>query len=126
MCRVQSARLATVEALSQIMRVPEVEIPDLRALDAHDPEEVPRRQLECLGFPRRHRELGNFGDLNEHGYAVEGVEGQRCPFLGKPVSSMIQASTGPLRSIAGSTNSLTLASIAASDHGAFPTKWSSD
>jgi hypothetical protein len=33
---------------------------------------------------------------------------------------MIQASTGPLRSIAGSTSSPTLASIAASDHGAFP------
>src|SRR5712671_4013162 len=44
------------------------------------------------------------------------------PFLGKPVSSTIQASTGPLRSIAGSTSSPTLASIAASDHGAFPTK----
>jgi hypothetical protein len=35
MCRVQSPRLATVEALSQVMRVPEVEIPDLRALDAY-------------------------------------------------------------------------------------------
>src|SRR6516164_11479754 len=35
MCRVQSSRLATVEALSQVMRVPEVEIPDLRALVAH-------------------------------------------------------------------------------------------
>jgi hypothetical protein len=42
--------------------------------------------------------------------------------LGKPVSSMIHASTGPLRSIPGSTSSPTLASIAASDHGAFPTK----
>jgi hypothetical protein len=35
---------------------------------------------------------------------------------------MIQASIGPLRVIAGSTSSPTLASIAASDHGAFPTK----
>ena len=35
MCRVQSPRLATIEALSQIMRIPEVEIPDLRALVAH-------------------------------------------------------------------------------------------
>ena len=34
----------------------------------------------------------------------------------------IQASTDPLRSIAGSTSSPTLASIAASDQGAFPTK----
>jgi hypothetical protein len=38
------------------------------------------------------------------------------------VSSMIQAATGPLRSSAGSTSSLTLASIAASDHGALPIK----
>src|SRR5215510_5617959 len=44
------------------------------------------------------------------------------PFLGKPVSSMIQAAIGPLRSIAGSTNSPTLASIAASDHAALPIK----
>jgi hypothetical protein len=35
---------------------------------------------------------------------------------------MIQASIGPVRSITGSTCSLTLASIAVSDHGALPTK----
>ena len=74
MCRVQSPRLATVEALSQVMRVPEVEIPDLRALDAHNPEEVPRRHLECLGFPRRHRELGNFGHLSPCPVVKCGVE----------------------------------------------------
>src|SRR5712671_5341422 len=34
MCRVKSPRLATVEALSQVMRVLEVEVADLRALDA--------------------------------------------------------------------------------------------
>jgi len=39
---------------------------------------------------------------------------------------MIQASIGSPRSIAGSTNSPTLASIAASDHGALPTKCSND
>ena len=38
MCRVQSSRPATVEALSQIMRVPEVEVPDLWTLDAHNVE----------------------------------------------------------------------------------------
>jgi len=55
------------------------------------------------------------------GHAIE------CrPLLGKPVSSMIQASTGPLRVIAGSTNSPTLASIAMSDNGALPTKCSND
>jgi len=39
---------------------------------------------------------------------------------------MIQPSTGPLRSIAGSTSCATLPSIAASDHGALPTKCSND
>src|SRR3954471_7414903 len=48
------------------------------------------------------------------------------PFLGKPVSSMIQASMGPVRSIAGSTRSRTLVSTAASDQGAWPTTCSSD
>src|SRR5262245_19928566 len=62
MCRVQS--LATVEALNQVVRVPEVEIADLRALDAHNTEEVSRRHLEGLGVPRRYRELGNFGQLS--------------------------------------------------------------
>ena len=37
------------------------------------------------------------------------------PFLGKPVSPMIQASTGPLRSSAGRASSRTLASTASSD-----------
>src|SRR6516162_8557071 len=64
MCRVQGPRLATVEAFCQVMRVPEVEVPNLRALDAHNAEEVSRRHLECLGVPRRHRELGNFGQLS--------------------------------------------------------------
>src|SRR5438874_9690678 len=74
MCRVQSPRLATVEALSQVMRVPEVEVPDLRAPDAHNAEEVPRRHLECLGFPRWHRELGNFGQLSPCPIVKCGVE----------------------------------------------------
>ena len=41
MRRVQSPRLAAVKALSQIMRVPEVEIPDLRALDADNGKRWP-------------------------------------------------------------------------------------
>src|ERR1700758_204937 len=64
MCRVQSPRLATVEVLTQVMRVPEVEVPDLWALDAHNAEEVACRHLERLRFPRRHRELGDFGHLS--------------------------------------------------------------
>jgi len=46
--------------------------------------------------------------------------------LGKPVSSMIQASIGPWRVIVGSTISHTLASTLSSDHGAWPTKCSND
>jgi hypothetical protein len=52
MRRVQSPRLATVETLSQVTRIPNVEVADLRALDAHNAEEVSRRHLECLGVPR--------------------------------------------------------------------------
>jgi hypothetical protein len=39
---------------------------------------------------------------------------------------MIQASIGPLRSIAGSTVSHTFASTFSSDHEAWPTKCSND
>ena len=42
--------------------------------------------------------------------------------MGKPVSSMIQASIGPWRSIAGSTISRTLAKTFSSDHAAIPDK----
>ena len=45
MCRVQSPRLATVEALNQVVRVPEVEVPDLRALDASDALQIRRRSV---------------------------------------------------------------------------------
>src|SRR5690348_18119383 len=74
MCRVQSPRLATVEALSKVMRVPEVEVADLRALDAHNAEEVSRRHLECLGVPRRHRELVNFRQLGARPVVKRGIE----------------------------------------------------
>ena len=74
MCRVQSPRLATVEALCQVMRVPEVEVSDLRALDADNTEEVPRRHLERLGLPRRHGELGNFGHFRPYLLVKCGVE----------------------------------------------------
>src|SRR5215471_5834794 len=53
MCRMQSPRLAAVEAFSQVMRVPEVEVADLRALDAHNSEEMSHLHLECLGVTRR-------------------------------------------------------------------------
>src|SRR5215813_6374442 len=64
MCCVQSPRLATVEALCQVVRIPKVEVANLRALDADNAEEVSRRNLECLGVPRQDRELHNFGKLS--------------------------------------------------------------
>ena len=48
------------------------------------------------------------------------------PFLGKPVSSMIQAWIGPCRSIVGSTRARTTPSTAASDQSALATRWCSD
>src|SRR5215472_18506125 len=74
MCRVQSPRLATIEAFSQVMRVPEVEVPDLRALDADNAEEVPGRHLECFGLPRRYREFGNSGQPSACPVIKRGVE----------------------------------------------------
>src|SRR6516162_4849664 len=74
MCRMQSPRLATVEALGQVMRVPEVEIADLRALDTDYTEEVSRPHLECPGIPGRHRELGNFRQLSARPVVKRGVE----------------------------------------------------
>src|SRR5580704_9879902 len=71
---VQRTRFATVEALSQVMCVPEVEVADLRALDAHNTEEVPRRHLECLGVPWRYRELGNFGQLSARPVVKRGIK----------------------------------------------------
>src|SRR6516164_11667509 len=74
MGRVQSARLATVEALCQVMRVPEVQVPDLRALYADNAEEVPRRHLKCHGLARQHHKLGNVGQLSACRVVELGVE----------------------------------------------------
>src|SRR5215469_12658827 len=74
MRRMQSPRLATVKTLTQVMRVPKIEVADLRALDAHNAKEVSRGHLECLGVPRRHRELGNFGQLSARPVVKRGVE----------------------------------------------------
>ena len=62
---VQLARLAAEEALAKIMRVPQVQITDLRALDADDTKERSGRHFEGFAVARRHRYLGNPG----HGFA---------------------------------------------------------
>src|SRR5438067_5595052 len=74
MCRVQSPRLAAVEALGQVMRIPQVEVPDLRALDADNAEERSGRHLECLGLPGWYGELGDFGQLSARPVIKRGVE----------------------------------------------------
>src|SRR6516225_737799 len=55
-------------------RKPEAAAADLRALNAHNTEEVSRRRLECLGVPRRNPELGNFGQLSARPVVKRGVE----------------------------------------------------
>src|SRR5580704_12413023 len=60
MRRVDGARLAAEESLREIMRVPEVEVADLRPLDADDAEDVACRHAEASGIPRRHDHLGDF------------------------------------------------------------------
>src|SRR5215472_11428088 len=74
MCRMQSPRLAAVEALGQVMRIPEVEVSDLRTLDTDNAEEVTCRDLERLGLPRRHHDVGNFGQLGARPVVKRGIE----------------------------------------------------
>src|SRR4051794_9044962 len=50
---VQRARLAREEALREIVRVPEIEIADLRALDADDAKDVSGRHAERAGLAPR-------------------------------------------------------------------------
>jgi hypothetical protein len=49
----QSACLAGIEPLGQIMRIPKVQIPYLRTLDAHDAEKRSRWNSEEAGVTRR-------------------------------------------------------------------------
>ena len=51
------ARIAS--AHEYVHHVVNMNLSFLRAFDADNAEEVPRRHLECLGFPRQHRELDN-------------------------------------------------------------------
>src|ERR1044072_3335559 len=59
---VQRARLAGEEALRKIVRTPQVEIADLRTLDADDPEDVTGRHFEGA---RLARQDDGFGDLGQ-------------------------------------------------------------
>ncbi|MBB4372835.1 hypothetical protein GGD63_005647 [Bradyrhizobium sp. cir1] len=50
-------RLAAEEALGEIVRVPEIEVADLRAFDANDAEELAARHAKGTGIAWRHDEL---------------------------------------------------------------------
>ena len=54
---VQGARLAGKEPLAQVVGGKQVQVPHLRPLDADDPEEPPRRDLETARPARRHQHL---------------------------------------------------------------------
>ena len=54
---VQRPRLAAEEALGEIVRIPEIEVADLRAFDADDAEELPARHAKGAGIAGRHHEL---------------------------------------------------------------------
>ena len=59
MGRVQRAGLAGEEAFAKVVRVPQVQIADLRALDADNAKQMPGRHAERARVARRH---DGFGD----------------------------------------------------------------
>src|SRR6202042_1474206 len=57
--RIEGARLAAEEALGEIGGVPQVEVADLRALDADDAEKMPGGNVERAPLARRDDYLGD-------------------------------------------------------------------
>jgi hypothetical protein len=55
----QRACLAAEETLGQIVRIPKVEITDLRAIDADDAENMPGGDYEGPRVTRRHKDLAS-------------------------------------------------------------------
>src|SRR3954467_1596002 len=73
---VQRARLAREEALREIVRVPEIEIADLRALDADDAKDVSGRRAEGARLPRRDDGFRDFCEVTPHGFVKRAVIGR--------------------------------------------------
>ena len=69
--RVQGARLAAEETFREVVRVPQVQVADLRAFGVDDAEQMPRGDLECPPVPRRHDHFVHQG----HALADPLVEG---------------------------------------------------
>ena len=56
----ERTRLAAEETLGEIVRVPEIEIANLRTFDADDAEELAARHAKCSGVAGRHDEFVRF------------------------------------------------------------------
>src|SRR5207237_10798812 len=63
MGRVQRAGLAGEKAFGKIARIPQVEIADLRAVDADNAKQMPGGDLEGARVARRHDRLGDEGRI---------------------------------------------------------------
>ena len=57
---IKRPRLAAEEPFGEIARAPQIEVADLRPLDADDAKEMPRRNVERASLARRH---DRFADL---------------------------------------------------------------
>ena len=71
MRRMKRPRLAAKEALGEIGGVPQIEVADLRALDADDAEKMPGRNVERAPLPWRHDHLADLHHVGSRGI-VEG------------------------------------------------------
>ena len=72
--RVQGARLAAEEALGKVSGAPQVEIADLRSLDADNAEEGAGRDIERTSLPRRDDRLVHFRHADARCLEQGGVE----------------------------------------------------
>src|SRR5690242_18533163 len=70
---VEGPRLGTPEALSEIARVPEIEIADLRPLDADDAEKVSRRHFEGTTIAGRYGDLAHLGKIAARAIVERGI-----------------------------------------------------
>src|SRR4051812_23732036 len=73
----QRPGLAAVEMLRQIVCIPQIEIADLRTLDADDSEEMTGRYAKNSRVARRHDGFGNLGQLQSRAFVELPVVGRQ-------------------------------------------------
>ena len=73
---VQRARFAGEEALAEVVCIPQVQIADLRSLDADDSKQMAGRHLEGARLARRHDGFGNLGEIAPHVVVERAVVGR--------------------------------------------------